>query len=259
MADNEEIVKKEENAEESGMGFFDHLGELRNRIIYSVIALIVTCGASALFYEELVNDILLKPAIDAGMELQNFQPFGQIYFVFKIIIFSGVTASLPFILYQIWRFVKPGLYESEQKWARGITFFTFFCFIAGVVFAYFVMLPPMIDFDVAFSSANIKNLIDVNKYWGMLSMVLLVAGIFFEMPVISFILSRAGLLSPQFLRKYRRHGAVIFLVIAAIVTPSADPFNQLIFAVPLYILYEISILISAVAVRRYLKSMDEIK
>lgn len=238
------------------MGFLDHLDELRNRIIYSVIAIGLACGLAGVYYTFLIEEILLQPARDAGMVLQNLQPFGQVYLTFKIIMFAGITGSLPFVLFQLWKFVKPGLYPTEQSWARGITFFTFFCFIAGVLFAYFVMIPPMLNFDVSFGTDQIQNIIDVNKYWSMLSMVLLMAGIFFEMPVVSFILSRAGLLSPKFLRKYRRHAAVAFLVIAAIVTPSADPFNQMIFAVPLYGLYEISILISAVAVRKYLKSMD---
>lgn len=264
MSENTEIEERNENSEEKesseeSMGFFEHLDELRNRIIYSVIALLITCGAAGIYYKELIENILLKPALDVGMKLQNLQPFGQVYLTFKIIIFSGLTVALPFILFQLWKFVKPGLYPTEQKWARGITFFTFFCFIAGVLFAYFVMIPPMLSFDVAFGTREIENIIDVNKYWGMLSMVLLVAGIFFEMPVVSYILSRAGMLSPKFLRKYRRHAAVIFLIIAAIVTPSADPFNQMIFAVPLYALYEISILISAVAVRKYLKSVDSIQ
>lgn len=260
LADTEEIAEKsEEESGQTGMGFLEHLDELRNRIIYSVIAVAIACGTAGIFYTFLIEEILLKPAMNVGMKLQNLQPFGQVYLTFKIIMFSGITVSLPFVLFQLWKFIKPGLYPTEQRWARGITFFTFFCFIAGVLFAYYVMIPPMLSFDKSFGTSQIQNIIDVNKYWGMLSMVLLVAGIFFEMPVVSFILSRAGLLSPQFLRKYRRHAAVVFLVIAAIVTPSADPFNQMIFAVPLYGLYEISILISAIAVRKYLKSMDSIK
>lgn len=238
------------------MGFMDHLGELRKRLMYSVLGLVVCAGASAFFYQELVDNFLLIPAKSVGMELQNLKPFGQVFLTFKIVLYSGVTLSLPFILYQIWAFIKPGLYDHERNWARWIVFFTFFCFICGVLFSYYVMIPQMLGFSVDFGSKDIKNVIDINEYWSFIMMLLLSAGIFFELPVVSYILSRAGLVSPEFLRKYRRHAIVIILIIAALITPTPDPFNQLVVALPIYILFEISILISAFALRQYLKSRD---
>jgi sec-independent protein translocase protein TatC len=239
---------------ENEMGFMDHLGELRKRLIWSVIGLLVSAGIAAFYYEILVDNLLLQPAKNVGMELQNLKPFGQVFLTFKIVLYAGLTISLPFILYQIWAFIKPGLYDHERKWARWITFFTFLCFLSGVVFSYYVMIPQMLSFSVEFGSENIKNVIDINEYWSFIMMLLLTAGIFFELPVVAYILSRAGLLTPTFLRKYRRHAIVTILILAAIITPTPDPINQSIVALPIYILYELSILISAMAVKQYIKS-----
>jgi sec-independent protein translocase protein TatC len=118
------------------------------------------------------------------------------------------------------------------------------------------MIPSMLEFSANFGTDNIRNLIDINDYWGFLMLMILSAGVFFELPMVSFVLSRFGLLTPRFLKKYRRHAIVIILIIAAILTPSPDPFNQLIVASPIYILYEISIIISAVSIKKYYKNEE---
>lgn len=238
---------------EKEMGFWDHLEELRSRIIYGFVALILGCLVAGYFIEPIMNYVLLMPAKESGLELQNLKVFGKPMLYFKVIVLSGFVISFPVILYQIWKFVEPALYNNEKSWARKITFFTSFCFLSGVSFAYFVMIPSMLMFSAAFGADdNIKNTIDINEYWSFLMLMIITAGIFFEMPMVSFILSRIGLLSPTILRKYWRHAAVIILILAAILTPSPDPFNQLIVAVPIYILYEISIIISKFANKRYL-------
>lgn len=260
MEEEQEIPKLEENSdseEEQSEGFFDHLDELRKRIIYSLIAIILGCVFAGVFYEQLIEYVLIKPAQDAEMILQNLQPFGQVYLMFRIVIYTGITIALPLVLNQIWKFVEPGLYQNEKTWAKGIVFFTFFCFICGISFAYFVMLPSMLNFSVNFNPFDIENQIDINYYWSLFTMVILSAGLFFELPVVSFILSRAGLLTPGFMRKYRKHAIVIILILAAIITPSPDPLNQMIVAVPIYTLYEISIIVSKIAVRKYLETRED--
>lgn len=248
----------EEAQELRDMGFMDHLGELRKRLIYIVVSIAGGAAIAGIYIEELMSGILLKPAKDANLDLQNLKVFGLPMLYFKVILMAGIIIAIPFILYQIWKFIEPALYKNERGWAKRITFFTTFCFLSGIAFAYYVMIPSMLEFSANFGSADVKNLIDINEYWGFIMLMLLAAGIFFEMPMVSFVLSRVGMLTPRFLRKYRRHAIVVILIIAAILTPSPDPFNQLIVAVPIYVLYEISILVSAVSIKKYYnKENDE--
>lgn len=244
-------VSSENEPSEKEMGFMDHLTELRSTLIWIVVGIVIAAILGGIYIEEIVEYILLKPARDAGMKLQNQQPYGQVYFFFKTILWCGVVLSLPHTLFQIWRFIAPALYKNEQSWAKTIVLFTTFCFLSGISFAYFVMLPPMLNFAADFGSETILNLTDINQYWDTMMMVILAAGAFFEMPMVAYVLSRGGLLSPGVLRKYRRHSIVIILILAAIITPSPDPINQTIVAGPIYILYELSIIISAWAFKKY--------
>lgn len=253
------LAEKSETSEadeKKDMGFMDHLDELRKRLIYIVISIAGGAAIAGYYIEELMAGILLKPAQNANLDLQNLKVFGMPMLYFKVVLMAGVIIAIPFILYQVWKFIEPALYKNERGWAKRITFFTTFCFVSGLAFAYYVMIPSMLEFSANFGSANVKNLIDINEYWGFLMLMLLAAGIFFEMPMVSFVLSRVGMLTPRFLRKYRRHAIVLILIVAAILTPSPDPFNQLIVAVPIYILYEISIFVSAVSIKKYYKKEE---
>jgi len=120
-----------------------------------------------------------------------------------------------------------------------------------VAFSYFVMIPSMLAFAASFGTDQIKNIIDINEYFSFITMILLASGIVFEMPMVSYVLSRVGILTPKFLRKYRRHSIVLILIIAAVITPTPDPISQLIFAAPLFVLYELSIFISYTASKKY--------
>jgi len=233
--------------EEKEMSFFDHLEDLRNRIVFSIIGIVIGCLISGLFINQIMEVVLLRPATDAGLELQNLRPFGQPFLYFKVILVVGIIFSIPWTLYQIWKFVAPGLYGHERNWAGKITFFTTFCFLAGVAFAYFGMIPGMMNFTVSFGSSKIKNMIDVTEYFGFITTTILGAGLVFELPMVSYVLSRVGIITPVFMRKYRRHAYIIILIVAAILTPSPDPINQLIFAAPVVVLYEISIIVSKLA------------
>jgi sec-independent protein translocase protein TatC len=228
------------------MGFLGHLEELRNKIIWSVLALVIASILSGIYINEIMDLILLKPAIAVKLDLQNLRPFGQPFLYFKVIFVVAIIMAFPFFLYQLWRFIAPGLYVNERRWARYITLFTTICFLLGILFAYYFMIPSMLSFAASFGSAKIKNIIDVNEYFSFITIMLLAMGLIFEMPMIAFILSRVGILTPQFLRKHRKHSIIIILILAAAITPTTDPVSMLIFAAPLFVLFEISILISAI-------------
>jgi sec-independent protein translocase protein TatC len=240
--------------EEQEMSFFDHLEDLRNRIVFSIIGIAVGCIVSGYFINQIMELILLRPATSAGLKLQNLRPFGQPFLYFKVILVVGIILSIPWTLYQIWKFVAPGLYGHERNWAGRITFFTTFCFLAGVGFAYFIMIPGMMQFTVKFGTTQIQNMIDVTEYFGFITTTILGAGLVFELPMISYVLSRVGILTPEFMSKYRRHAYILILIIAAVLTPSPDPINQLIFAAPMVVLYEISIIVSKLARKKESKS-----
>ncbi|MFM8569055.1 MAG: twin-arginine translocase subunit TatC [Candidatus Kapaibacterium sp.] len=229
------------------MSFFDHLGDLRVRIMWAWVGLLIGCLISGMFVSTIMDSVLLAPATAVGMKLQNLRPFGQAFLYFKVVLITGLIIASPWVLWNLWQFVAPGLYENERNWARRITVYTTFCFLAGVAFAYYVMLPGMMSFSVSFGSKNIENNYDVNEYFGFVTTTLLAAGLIFELPMITYVLARFGLVSAALMRKYRRHAFVVILIVAAILTPSPDPVNQLTFAAPLYVLYEISIIVARVA------------
>lgn len=245
----EENTNELEN-EESEISFWDHVEELRSRIIYSIIGIIVGCIIAGIFIDDIMNLILLQPATSAKLDLQNLKPFGQPFLYFKVILVVGIIIAFPFMLYQLWAFIKPALYEHEKKWVSSITFFTTLCFFSGVAFSYFVMIPSMLSFAASFGSDKIKNIIDINEYFSFLTMILLASGLLFEMPMVTFVLARFGIVTPKMLRKYRRHAIILILIIAAVITPTPDPISQLIFAAPLFLLYEISIWISAIGFKK---------
>ena len=254
----EEPNQDTEDTGDTGIGFFDHLEELRNRIIYAFIGVIAACIITGIFIDPLMNFILLQPAAKAGVSLQNLKPFGVPLLYFKVIFLSGIILAFPFILYQLWKFIAPGLYDNERHWVTKITFFTSFCFLMGVAFAYFFMIPTMLEFASSFGSSMIRTDIDVNEYFGFMTMILLAAGLIFEMPMISFVLAKLGIINAKMLRKYWRHSAVGILVIAAVVTPTPDPVNQMFFAIPLLILYEISILVAKMGGKKKIEEPEAV-
>ena len=225
------------------MGFWDHIEELRKHIFYAVLWLVLGCIVSAVFINELMDYVLLVPAKQANLALQNFRPFGQLFLYFKIIFIVGFIVSSPMILFQFWLFIKPALFEKEKKWVSRAVSFTVLCFLLGVLFSYFVVIPSMLGFAAKFGSQDIKNIIDINEYFSYVTLMLLATGLSFEMPVIAWALAKLGILKSKFMKKYRRHAIIVNLIIAALITPTPDPINQLIFAAPLLILYEISIVL----------------
>jgi len=241
---------EEQDTVEVEMSFLDHLEELRWRLIYAIIGIVIGSIVAWIFIEPLVEVVLLKPARDSGAVLQNLRPFGQLFLFVQISIVVGIVATLPNLFYQLWKFISPALKKNEKKYILAIVIFSTLCFLAGIAFAYFVMLPLALKFAAEFGTEAIKNEFAINEYMSIIISVMLASGFVFELPMISFFLTKLGILTPAFMRKYRRHAIVIILVLAAFLTPGADPISQIVLAVPLVLLYEISIFISKISVKK---------
>jgi sec-independent protein translocase protein TatC len=229
------------------MNVIGHLEEIRSRLIKSVIALLLVTALCTIKSDFLVNEILIGPLVRSskGLVLQNLVPYGQISLYLQVVFFSGFIISFPFIAWQIWQFVAPGLHENERKAGRFSILFISLSFFTGIAFGYFVFLPITLQFFAGFGTPLIKNNISVQDYVSFFIGALLTAGLVFELPFISYILSKIGLLTPAFMRFYRKHAIVVLLIIAAVVTPSTDLVTQLVIGLPMILLYELSILISA--------------
>jgi sec-independent protein translocase protein TatC len=248
VSEEEKLINDETGEVE--MTFLDHLEELRWRIIYSLIGIVVGTIVSWIFIDFFIEQILLLPAKQAGLKLQNLKPFGQLFIYFQVAIIIGLILSFPNVVYQLWKFIAPALKQKEKKYIKWIVIFTTFCFLSGVVFAYFVMLPLTLKFAAQFGSPTIENNFSIDEYFSIILSVILGAGLVFELPMLSFFLSSIGLLTPKLMRKYRRHSIVAIMIFAAILTPGTDPVSQLLLAIPLVILYEISILVSKIFQRK---------
>ncbi|MBN1279548.1 MAG: twin-arginine translocase subunit TatC [Chlorobium sp.] len=238
--------------EEGEMNFIGHLDEIRSRLIKAGIALITVTALAGIFADTLVNEVLIGPLKRSSetITLQNLVPYGQISIYLQVIFFTGFVGSFPFIAYQIWKFVEPGLHENERQASRFVILFISLCFFSGIAFGYFVFLPISLTFFAGFGSTLIANNIAIQDYISFVMGALLTTGLVFELPFISFILSKIGLLTPAFMRFYRKHAIVTLLIIAAIVTPSTDLVTQLVIGIPMILLYELSIWISSYVNRK---------
>ncbi len=238
--------------DEQEMTFIDHLEELRWRIVKALFGVVVAVSICAYFSDWIVNEVILRPRrmTNPPLELINTVPYGQITFYMMVVIFSSLILSMPWILYQVWKFIQPGLMPRERKYISGIVAFTSVCFLSGVAFSYFVLLPYMLQFFASFGTADIRNMISVDEYMGFVLQLVLVSGLIFELPMVAYFLALLGILTPAFMRHYRRHAVVVIFVFAALITPTTDPITMLVFSVPILILYEISIWIAGVAIRK---------
>ncbi|MCF8432526.1 MAG: twin-arginine translocase subunit TatC, partial [Melioribacteraceae bacterium] len=198
------------------------------------------------FKDFIVETILLRPAAVANMNLQNLRPFGQLFLFLQVAAIVGFILSTPNFFYQVWKFIAPALHSHEKKYATAIVTFSTVCFLGGVVFAYFVMLPLTLKFAASFGTEQIENNFAITEYFSIILSVMLAAGLVFELPMLSFFLSKIGILTPKIMRKFRRHSIVTILVLAAFLTPGTDPVAQVLLAVPLVLLYEISIIVSKI-------------
>jgi len=239
------------------MPFLDHLEELRWRLIKSILAVIIS-AAVVYYFSDTILGIMLRPYNQAVSTLTNGEskklifltPTGGFMIHLKLSIFAGLILAIPVVFYQIWQFVVPGLYDRERRYVPLVVFFSTICFLSGALFCYFFVLPYGLNFLLGYETRDLVATISVNEYLEFISMLILVFGVLFELPILSFFLTRIGFLTPAFMRHYRRHGIVVMFILAAILTPTTDVFSQLLLAGPLVILYEISILVSKFALKK---------
>lgn len=236
------------------MPFLDHLEELRWRLIKSILTVVVlSIGAYA--FSSVILDLLTRPYNEAiaylgkpeTQKLIFLAPTGGFMIRIKLAVFAGFLLSLPVIFYQLWLFVTPGLLDKEKKYVPWIVVSSTVCFLSGAVFCYYVVLRFGLRFLLSFETTDMVATISVNEYLQFITMLIFVFGLVFEMPVLSFFLTKIGLVTPPFLRHYRRHGIVVMVILSAVITPP-DIFTQLLLAGPLIVLYELSILVSKAVV-----------
>lgn len=226
------------------MPFLEHLEELRWRIIKALIS-VAAFTILSFTISDYILDWLLFPStqLKAQISLQVLKVQAVFIIKLEIALIVGIILSLPVILFQIWAFLSPGLHSHEKKYVWPLIFFAMISFCFGGAFAYYILIPFTLEFFLALAPANVSNNIAIDFYFGFIFRIILVFGLVFELPVLSIILSRLGLITPSFLRKYRRHSMVIFFIVAAILTPP-DPTTQIMLAIPLVLLYEVTIFIS---------------
>ena len=249
---DEESSEVEEG--EKKMPFLEHLEELRWTLLRSLLAVFLGAIISFVFSKQIVNFLRLPGPED--MKLIYLSPTEGFMIYIKVSIFSGLVVALPYVAYEFWRFVVPGLLSKERKLVPPIVFFTVFCFLLGGSFAYLVIIPFALNFLLGFQTAYLEATITIGKYLGFVVTLILVFGVVFELPVLSFFLSKIGLLTPEFLRSKRRYGIVSIVIIAALLTPP-DIVTQIMLAIPLIILYEISIFVSAAVVKKKIKEESD--
>lgn len=191
------------------------------------------------------------------LEIVNIEMAGQFISHIKVSLVLGLIIASPYVFWEIWQFIKPALHKKEQKHARGAVFYTSFLFIVGIVFGYYIITPLSIHFLSSYNvSQEIANTIKLKSYIGTVTSVTFAAGIIFELPIAVLFLSKSGLLTPQFMRKYRKHAYVLLLIISAIITPP-DVFSQILVCLPLISLYEISVFISRYIVNKKKKDSGD--
>jgi sec-independent protein translocase protein TatC len=272
--------KKDPKAE---MSFIDHLEDLRWHVIRSVIAILIGAIAVFIYSDFVINRIVMGPAHPDFVSYRFFCSLGhkiglgetlcfgkvpvsflsttmtgQFIASFTVAFVGGFIVAFPYVFWEFWRFIRPALSQKEIKKTRGVLFWVSFLFFLGVGFGYFVLTPFMINF---YFTYKLSPLIEIkptfSDYLENLVYTTVGIGVLFQMPLLVMVLARIGILTARFLRKYRRHAFVIIILAAAIITPSTDPFSLAIVTIPLYILFEASIVIASRINKRQDKEMKE--
>lgn len=234
------------DADDAKMPFLAHLDELRKRIVVSLIVLAVGFAATFSFSERII-DWLARPM---PVKLAFLEPTEPFWVNMKVALVAGLFLVLPVILYEVWRFIAPGLLPHERKFALPFIILGTVCFALGAAFALLVIVPFAVTFLVSYKTANLVPTISVNRYVDFVIKFTLAFGLVFELPLAITLGSRMGLVTPEFLAKNRKYAILINFVIAAILTPTPDAFNQLLMAGPLILLYEAGILAARMFGRR---------
>lgn len=267
------MAKKIENSSE--MSFLDHLEELRWHLIRSVVAIVLVACVAFVMKNFIFDTILFGPK---NMDFPTYRFFCNVATFFGIVsefcgdklpftiqsrlmagqfsahiwtsIWSGFIIAFPYVLWEMWRFISPGLHPNERKHSRGFILVASLLFFLGVLFGYYVVAPLSINFLGTYQvSKEVFNEIDLSSYIGTVRASVIACGIMFELPIIIYFLTKVGLVTPQILKKYRKIALVIVLILSAVITPP-DVASQIVVAVPVLILYQISIYISKLVLRK---------
>jgi sec-independent protein translocase protein TatC len=250
---------EQEKKEQEKMPLTSHLEELRTRLVRSLIAVAIAFAGTYNFKERLL-EILTAPLVSAlpkGSHL-IYTGLPEAFFNYlKISFFAAIIVAFPYILYQIWKFISPGLYRTERKHVIPFVVSSTFLFVGGVLFAYFIVLPPAFKFFVEFSTDFLKPMLSLREYLSLATKLLLAFGLVFEIPVFIFFLSRLGLVNAKMLAAKRKYAVLIIFIVAAILTPTPDAFTQCLMAVPMMILYEVGIIVSKWGYKARSKSRED--
>ncbi len=252
------------------MSFLDHLEALRWHIVRSTLVIFVAAIVLFCYKNFLFDDILLAPKNPNFPTYHVLCRLADVFHMpelcvtqidFSLIsndisaqftthmwaaLVGGLVIGFPYLAYELWKFIKPALKDKEKKYARGVVFYTSFLFLLGVLFGYYVITPMSVNFLGTYQVSNeVKNMITLDSFISTVTTMTLITGIVFELPIAIYFLSKIGIMSPSFMRKYRRHAIVIILIVAAIITPTSDALTLMLVSIPLWLLYEVSIFVSA--------------
>ncbi len=274
--------KKQEKAEEVEMSFLEHLEVLRWHLIRSFGAIFIFAILAFINKSLIFDKIIMAPKMPdfwtnrmfgrlaelTGIEslrinteelqLISIAMSGQFMTHIWTSLIAGIVVAAPYVIYEFWRFIKPALYDNERKNSGGAVLYMSFLFLTGVLFGYYLIVPLSVHFLGSYSiSGQVANQINVLSYIGTVSSITLASGVIFELPIFVYFLSKIGILTPNIMRKYRRHSYVLLLILSAIITPP-DVFSQIMVCLPLVILYEIGIVISRRIEKKAASALDDI-
>ena len=236
----------EDDRHDGAMGFLDHLEELRRRLIRSCIAIAVGMAVSAVFVDRIANFVLdqIVRTLPAGSALIYTNPSEGFSFWFNITLIAGLVLSAPFVMYQVWGFIAPGLYASEKKIVVPFVLLTAVGTVTGALFGNYVLFPGMMKFFSAFSSKHLIMMPSINDTFDHYVTMMIGMVVVFQMPTLVYFLARLHLVTARFLWRHIGHGILVIFIVAALLTSSGDAWNQTAFALPMIGLYLISIVIA---------------
>ena len=244
--------KKKKKVNEKKMSFLEHLEEFRWVMVKCIVSVVVLSIVGYLFAERLV-DFITAPYPYTLIALAPSEPF---MLRIKMAITVGSIASLPILIYQFWSFIAPGLLTREKKFVPWIIFFTMLCFLIGASFAYYIIMPLALNFLAKFQTAKLVMSVSIDKYVSFIVTFIIVFGLSFELPIVSVFLAKIGLLTPDFMKKNRVYAILIFFVGGALLTPP-EVMSQIALAVPLIILYEVSIQLTKIFARKREEELEK--
>jgi sec-independent protein translocase protein TatC len=273
------MAKKSNHSGE--MSFLEHLEELRWHIVRSAIAIVTFAVAAFIFSRFIFDYILLAPKnpdfftnrmlcrlseiLDTPalcinslpLKLQNIKMAGQFSADIMISLYTGLIIAFPFVIWEMWKFIAPALYDNERKHARGSVAAISLLFFTGALFGYYVIVPLSVHFLGGYQvSKEVLNQVDLNSYFTTIAYIPFATGIIFQLPILMIFLTKVGIITPEFMIKYRKHAIIVLMIVAAIITPP-DVFSLILVVMPLMLLYEVSIILTKRTARKYRQTIAE--